>query len=205
MKTHGLDETQQGWNCFDIAVGLSGEFGISATTPEEIALLTRQELVKRALENSDNIHYRQLLAPEIRHAVALTVTYMLLENAENDDEVKNALNLEALFQLYQFLDESDSYNQQIIQQKIHELLEQKNQLHFPAGSLPKSMRTDEIKNIVIQYQQAHEEMGAFVSKLNDEMELTDNKRISFADLDNHFHDEENKNRNAKLFEYFKKK
>lgn len=50
------DTKQLGWNCFDIAAGIDN----------------RQEFVKFALTKKSDLAYRKLLAPEIKHAAALT-------------------------------------------------------------------------------------------------------------------------------------
>lgn len=50
---------QNGWNCFDVAVGL-----------------TRNELVRYALDHRNDEAFRALLAPEIRHAAAISVSIM---------------------------------------------------------------------------------------------------------------------------------
>lgn len=55
---HNL-EAQTGWNCFDVAVGIQ-----------------RAALVTYARANANNVEFRQLLAPEIRHAAAIAVTIM---------------------------------------------------------------------------------------------------------------------------------
>lgn len=51
---------QKGWNCFDVAVGIE-----------------REQIVKYALENSANLEFRRLLAPEIKHAAALSGSHGL--------------------------------------------------------------------------------------------------------------------------------
>jgi hypothetical protein len=50
---------QLGWNCFEVAVGN----------------ITRSQIVEYALAHAEDMCIRRLLAPEIKHAVALTVAY----------------------------------------------------------------------------------------------------------------------------------
>ncbi|MFI4918047.1 MAG: ankyrin repeat domain-containing protein, partial [Legionellales bacterium] len=58
---------QPGWNCFDTALGIN-----------------RANLVKYALNQRDSLDFRQLLAPEIRSAMAVTITVMNAQRAGND-------------------------------------------------------------------------------------------------------------------------
>jgi len=162
---------QLGWNCFDIAVGITDES------------LGRRRIVQYALDNANDSEFRRLLAPEIRHAAALTVSYMLIEGANNEDEIKNVIALDELFQIYQTIDANEQYNKFLIEQNIQQIFEQKKQLHFPAACLPESLRTDKLKNIVVQYQQAHENIRGAVASCNDELGLGEGQRKSLEELD----------------------
>lgn len=69
MQRKHNNQDQLGWNCFDVAIGIS-----------------RDDLVKFALDKSSDISIRKILAPEIRHAAALTATNMNLK-AEGKDAI----------------------------------------------------------------------------------------------------------------------
>ena len=70
MKRKYNNQLQLGWNCFDVAIGIS-----------------REELVKFALAHSKELSFRKILAPEIRHAAAVTVSNMNLK-AEGEKSIE---------------------------------------------------------------------------------------------------------------------
>lgn len=88
-------EKQNGWECFDIALSTS-----------------RQALYDYAIQHKGEEAYRRLLAPEIRHATALTAIYL-------DQEDEKNRNVSELLVLARASDDSDYLDQiesKIIQQ-----------------------------------------------------------------------------------------
>jgi len=166
-----------GWNCFDVAIGLAknlfsrfpasllaGEpivlFGkderieqkeahafLGKISSEAAALLARQWLVNFALNNSSDLGFRKLLAPEIRHAAAATVV-------------------------------GDSH------------------------ALPEVMRTDELKHLVLEYQDSHEMMQEAVRVCNDALGHPEGSRLSLEELDRYFEESKNQEMNRAAYEDF---
>lgn len=189
-------EVQLGWNCFDIAIHLATEFNIMAAFPEELGIAARKELVRRGLEHSGDIEYRRLLSPEIRHAAALTVSY-ILEHEEDKDSKEKILQLNELFILHEALDEED--DQLVVEQHIHELLKTDNQPTYSRGLLPDFMRTAELRQVVLEYLNAHEEMKASVDACNNALGFVNNERLSIQGLDDYFLSEENQQLNQEIY------
>ncbi len=190
-NTPSITNEQLGWNCFDIAVGINN--GIEG----------RKKIVAYALTNAGNETFRRLLAPEIRHAAALTVSYMLLEEADNETEIKKAIEIDELFQIYQMIDENDQYNKLLLECNIQQILAQKRQLQFPSCCLPEPLRTSKLKNIVIRYQQAHEDMRNPVAICNDALGYSEGQRLSLEQLDNFFKQQINIEQNEQAYEKYK--
>lgn len=193
---------QLGWNCFDVAVDLSNALDIRHHDPEQKAIAARQELVRFALENSGDIRYRKLLAPEIRHAAALTVAYILLSAEDRDKHVTQALQIEELFAIHKALDPDDVYNRLLIGKDLEKLLAEKMPLRFPVGSLPTAMRTDALRNVVLAYQNAHEAMRAAVATCNTELGNLEGACLSLDDLDTYFLTEEHRAAHAHAYDEF---
>jgi hypothetical protein len=71
---HDITERQLGWNCFDVAVGAK-----------------RAEIVKYALDHAADQNMRDMLAVEIRHAVAHTITCLETPALANDYAAEAAM------------------------------------------------------------------------------------------------------------------
>ena len=178
---------QLGWNCFDIAIDIS-----------------RNDLVQYALKHSDSAEFRDMLAPEIRHAAAMTVTYMNLEAAETEEDIAKTLRIAELMQIKKGLDAEDSYNKLIIDADIKQLSAKiKEDVAFPQGSLPESMRTEDLRALVNNYDDAHEAMRAAVAACNVALGYPEGTRLSLGSLDDFFAEQANCLRHADAYAAFK--
>jgi hypothetical protein len=183
MRRKNNDNKQNGWNCFDVAVGIE-----------------RASLVKFALDHKHDLLFRQLLAPEIRHATALTVVCMNLQ-----EETVNEQNprLIELFQIRAALELDDDWDKLSVETQIDKLLsKRKEAIDFPRGSLPESMRTNELRELVNNYQQAHEKMREAVAECNTALGHLQGKRWSLAKLDRSFKEEANRSKHKNAYKNF---
>ena len=141
---------QLGWNCFDVAVGFR-----------------RDDLVKYALDNKDNIEYRNLLAVEIRHAMAWTAVH---PTAIASDAASDAL----------------SY--------VSRLSKKTDKVRGADFLLPSSLWTLEIREVFNQYANVYEkpEVRAALKFCNDEMAQGDGKRLNWEQLGKLFNEPANR-------------
>ena len=162
---------QLGWNCFDIAVNIE-----------------REDLVRFALGHAGDLDFRRLLAPEIRHVAALTVFHMNIQSDNRDTrDVEKTIKLVELFDISQALDPDDSWNRANIEKHILALLSQnKDSFSFPDGTLPESMRTRELQNLVSAYLDAHEAMRLDLIDCNNTLGNPAGKHLSLEELDAFF-------------------
>lgn len=202
-KEEEASQEQRGWNCFDIAVDLASKLENQNKDPDERAISARQKFVEYVLANKDDLRYRKLLAPEIRHAAALTVTYMIIQGSEDENEMRQALQLEEFFQLRDAIDPDDSYNQYLIHKNIEKLFENKSSLEFPRGSLPGIMRNDELKQIVLNYQNAHENIKPTVAQCNHLLGKPEGSYFSYEELAKYFAENTRQAQNLAAFNKFK--
>ncbi|SHN40517.1 hypothetical protein [Chitinophaga sp. CF418] len=139
-------ELQQGWNCGDLAIGLS-----------------RDELVQWLLTHEDDDVVRELLAPEIRTAAA---TSLMNENAEAVESREKEEKLKTLFTL---LDEAKEEEiREVALMEIHSALKNEKSSGGSANrtGLPEGMLTEELKGLLNEYYNAHEEMKDIVLLVN---------------------------------------
>lgn len=175
-------------NCFDIAVGL-GSIG------------QRQQLVNFALQNSNNQEFRNLIAPEIRHAMALTAIYMNSAAVATEDTENKVIELFAIANV--LIDAEDK--QQVVEQiKFLINTSNKDNSELSGMILPEEMRTKEVQNLFNEYEKAHETMREIVSECNDVLGFKDGKRKPIEWLDNFFKKQENQQQYKDTYEKYKK-
>lgn len=165
---------QTGWNCFDIALGLTPEVtadkeatnGTHKKITKKKSLLEnskaqRMTLVKFALDNAANTEFRKLLQPEIKAAMINTAAYL-------DQEAEKLKKMEV--------------NQKKVRKKTDIKLEE---------TLPKSMHSDpQIKKLVEDYDNAssHKDLIAAVRECNTALgvDVRANLKYTQEDLDKFF-------------------
>ncbi len=138
---------QNGWNCFDIAVGIK-----------------RTELIEYALTNAPKIEFRQLLAPELKHAAAVTAVYMSIlkrQLLQEQDHVKKREH--RILELFQINDALKGEEIEQIEEKLAQLLittkpstEAEDVSDLSRFILPEALRTNELFDLVSEYFDAHE-------------------------------------------------
>lgn len=202
----GLDDSedyQLGWNCFDTAVNLGGMLSPQSCNSQENSILTRRTFVDYVIEHKRNEKYRKLLAPEIKHAAALTVSYMIMKKSDDTEEINRAIELLVeLFQLRHVVESDDVFYQALIDRNIEKLSENKSLLEFPRGLLPKIMRTDALKDIVIEYQNAHHDMNKALIACNEQLGQVEGQRLNEQELTEYFASEENQLAYSEAFKLY---
>jgi ankyrin repeat protein len=172
-----VSQQQKGWNCFDIAAGIE-----------------REQLVQYALVNSGNLEFRRLLAPEIRHAAAITVAYMEMNQVvfeEHTASVKSqqilqekSQRIQELFQIADVL-KTERERAQIESEAIKLLNSESSEkavITYRQG-LPSSMQTGRVYQLVNDYFNAHEVMKKAVAECNDALGHRDGHRLSLEALE----------------------
>lgn len=154
---------QLGWNCFDIAVGIK-----------------RSDLVKYALDKSRSLEFRQLLAPEIRHAATLAVMDM---NQEKEVAEKTNQMLKSLLDAV----EDGVLDPDMVSQEVDDLLTQKMPIQNQ-HALPKEMQNQELQDMVNSYGGAFERMRAVTVEINDLLSRPAGTKLSISELDDFFSD-----------------
>jgi curved DNA-binding protein CbpA len=121
-----------GWNCFDIAVGIN-----------------RNDLIEYALYNNTD-EFRELLAPEIRHAAALTAVYMNGYEGANEER---AYRLAKLFNLMEILKGNDKEGDvtKQLSREANEILDEDKLAELEQNILPKSMRKEQLQQLINAY------------------------------------------------------
>ncbi len=158
---------QLGWNCFDLAVGIPG--GIHG----------RHEIVEYALAKAGDEEHRILLGQEIRNAAVLTAIYM---NRKESGEQQRDLKLIELFQLSAaFQDKGDPQTLAIQTKQLLKKLAEDEAL--ARNTLPPSMHTEELRQLVNAYADAHEHMRDAVAACNDALGYHEGNRLSLEELD----------------------
>jgi len=182
LETTTVEKKQLGWNCFDIAVNLD-----------------RNALILYALQNANQEAFRKLLAPEIRHAAALTAIYMN-ESKENKKNNQRIIELFEIASALQGLNEVQSINIEIkkYSDKIKEYDEQERHI------LPKSMHTMALQTLVNNYVEAHEKMRDAVKSSNQALGRPEGNYLSLEELDTFFKVKANQNNNEKTYANFMK-
>lgn len=172
---------QRNWNCGDVALEIEREWLL-------------QELAKK--ENIQNDELRQLLAPEIMTAAAISV---VLET----EEVEQQKKLMKCFSLYQVL-EKDPEEQYQLEMEINKILSDENITALTQHALPKEMYNDEVKKWVLCYQQADNDQGVkrLVNDCNTLLGYEEGNRLSFQQLCEFFKDEKNAGKNSKAYLIF---
>ena len=175
------DKPQQlGWNCFDIAVGIN-----------------RDSLVRYALENSRSFEFRQLLAPEIRHAATLAAIHM---NEQEEQAEANNKNLKTLFELAKI----GTLDPKNLNKAANRLLQSDNAASLEQNALPTAMHNPELRNLINRYGNAFENMRPTVSIVNDMLSKPEGARFSIAELDEYFAQSENRPLYRRAEEVYKK-
>ncbi len=146
-----LRAKQLGWNCFDIA-----------------ARLNRDDFVKYALEKKNDIAFRQLLAPEIRHLAPQTLIFMN-EKEQNADllnkRIVELFNIAATLQYDSKENEVGSINQYAATLLASD--QKTNPKSAALDRLPPSLQTNEFKNLLNAYMDAeHSARGAIAKERN---------------------------------------
>jgi ankyrin repeat protein len=187
---------QKGWNCFDIAVGIE-----------------REQLVKYALANSANPEFRCLLAPEIRHAAAVTAVYMEMHRAALEDnkvsvESQRVLQdrkkrIQELCQIADVLEveQERTYIESEVLRLLNPQGQEKTEGLFRHG-LPASMQTEHVYQLVNDYFNAHEAMKKAVAQCNDALGHGDGHRLSLEELDQWFNAVANRTQNEAAYQQF---
>lgn len=152
---------QKGWNCFDVAVGIE-----------------REQVVTYALKNSADLEFRRLLAPEIRHAAAVTAVYMQMNKLSTEQSATSNIfsKRKSLLELFQIED--------ALAEKLEALQMQNSSVSKYA--LPNSMQNENIFELVNHYFDAHEAMKAAVAECNDVLGKNEGQRLSLEELDELF-------------------
>jgi uncharacterized protein YfcZ (UPF0381/DUF406 family)/DNA-binding phage protein len=185
---------QKGWNCFDIAVGIE-----------------REQIVQYALENSANPEFRGLLAPEIRHAAAITVAYMEMNQAtseENKASVESQQILQdrnrRIQELFQIADVLKTEEERTaIESQAVQLLSSQSQeksATLARYGLPSSMQIEPISQLVHDYFNAHEAMKKAVADCNDALGKGEGHRFSLEELEQWFSSPINRTQNAAAYQ-----
>lgn len=169
----------EGWSSFDIAVGIQN----------------RKNLIKYALEHAKLIEFRQLLAPEIKHATTITVIYLTMKKAIQifhkkllQDNTHNVLTPKQILDFFNGESLSiliDSLQSQTIDdsQTIQNREEFDSSYRYP---LPLSLRKKAFVNLVNLYFDANEKMKSTVEVCNNVLGYSVDKRVSLAQLDDFF-------------------
>ncbi len=141
---------QHSWNSFDVAIDLS-----------------RDKLVEFALKPQlENVH-RQLLAPEIRSAAAITSILMNSEQDEEKSAESHTQTLIKLFNLHDIAREIDKENVNSIHQtSTDSTLKNAIVKGFTLWALPKTMQTTAVQRIVNQYAEAYKEVKENLAHCN---------------------------------------
>lgn len=171
-------EQQNGWACFDIAVGLG-----------------RSDLVEFALapHPDDEFKFRTLLAPEIKHAGALAVAYMLQQKKEALEQKNLVADLFAIAD--GLIDKADKEQ---LEAQAYSLLTESQDVTLPRYALPICMHTEELREVFLSYMQAHEQMKTAWVACNEALGHIEDHRLSMEDLDQYFTDAEHQQHPAYL-------
>ncbi len=167
--------SQHGWNCFDLAVGLDQELKLDEKDSKKRAQVTRDKLVAFALDEKNISEFRRLLAPEIRHAAGLTAVYLNLQkDKENADKARNT-RLAELFGVAEALAKArsnEASTQAVVTQQISKLLAEDDrsksdvdEINLDRHTLPKSLQTETLRKLVNDYQGADEVMQKAIKEL----------------------------------------
>lgn len=165
---------QNGWACFDIAVGVE-----------------RADVVKYATDNVPSDEVRALLGREIQHAAALTAVLM---NQEQEKK-KSAKRAVTIFHLEDALKKSNE------ERAKAQALKNKDDADLYSAALPLAMHTEELRKLVNNYTMAHENMREAVAECNDALGNPDGARLSLGQLDAYFFHPDNQITDA--YESFK--
>ncbi len=178
---------QLGWNCFDMAVGI-----INGTDG-------RKRIVEYALQHSGDEQFRRLLAPEIRHAAALTAIYM---NSKIESEKQLSRRIVELFEIAKAL--RDPLEQAQVATCVVELSdkEESKLLELASNALPLSMHSEELRWLVNTYTDVHEQMKAAVAACNVAIGKTEGNYLSLFALDEYFSHQENKIAHKEAYKAF---
>ena len=184
------DESHQlGWNCFDVAVGL-------LDGKED-----RKKIVSFALDGATDPAFRSLLAPEIKHAAALTAAYL---NMKEEEECRYGTKRFALFQWSDAL--QDKAEKQLIERQIEKLEQQlKAELReLSQNALPLSMHSEKLRQLVNRYGDAHEKMREAVAECNEALGYKEGRRLSLEQLDAFFKEPLNREQYSKAYPLFER-
>lgn len=200
VRYAAMETPQQGWNCFDIAIGLVEHYSADGL-PRLTASQARRRLVNQALGRSEDLEFRRLIASEVRHAAALTVTYMIVKDQEAEfmGDPKKIARLAELFEIQGALSGEGADDKAQVEKQIRELLADASKVTvFPPGCLPEGMRTPRLKRVVVGYFDAHEKLRTAVATIN--ANLDEDGQIAQDDLDAFFSSEENRTSFSEQFE-----
>ena len=171
---------QQGWNCFDVAIGLP-----------------RHELVQFALLHSHEFVYQQLLALEIKTAAAITVLFMNASQAVEKSMENRQSKLMELFYLLEIAQqlgelEHSQLVTDCIQQELTESKSENQTLNsLRKFGLPERMHTTAIQKIINDYTAVEELVQNQIRQCNDLLGYGVGQRLSFDHLKHFFSIEEN--------------
>lgn|GEM_PF-1939386 len=166
-------------------------------------------MVREALTHSNDPAFRALLAPEIRHAAAITVVHMLANELDQGDKASVERQVKQLLEKCDSLSLSDQEGRLLIGRTLDGMLErggrrrQKHAVQFPSICLPEGMRTEDLKRVVVAYMDAHETMKAAVSQCNDALGLVGGDRLSLGGLDEYFSTPENQDLHRDAYQSFR--
>jgi len=154
-------QQQYGWNCFDVSIDLGNWLAVKVESFNNTsdAELTRHALVDLALEQTSDVTYRRLLAPEIRHAAALTAIYMNLQEAQDASTMQRSRRVAEWLSVSEAL--VGSNEQGDVVRKINDILSEtdvsKSTLDdLREASLPENLQTDELRDLMLRYQAVHD-------------------------------------------------
>jgi len=166
-------DKQLGWNCFDVAIGLS-----------------RQALISFALQFKNDLVFRKLLAPEIKTAAAITAIMM---NMSAEGIEKSQIQNKELCELSDLLDVAERCGRKEevekvflhIQEKLQES-DENSSTTLKQAALPISMHTKEIQDLMNAYNNAHEAIKPELAECNNKLGNLEGNRQSFSQLRNFF-------------------
>lgn len=188
----GRQSEQRGWNCFDVAIGLS-----------------RDGLCQFALDHKGDIHYRRLLAPEIRTAAAITTVLMNQQAVQALEARKRTI---ALAELFHLLEIAQQWGEQQDQEEVISLIERALQAPSEPESpslyslkqlaLPSSMHTQELRQLVNAYTEAHEAIKPEAKTCNQLLGRTQGQFFSVPELVDFFNVAENRSQHQAAYQAF---
>ncbi|MCE3237745.1 MAG: hypothetical protein K0R24_726, partial [Gammaproteobacteria bacterium] len=185
---------QKGWNCFDVAIN------VEISKHPEVRSFDRSDFIPYALNQMNSPECRSLLAPEIRHAAALAA---LAANFE-EGSLEAQREIMDLFKLAEELPD-DAATKRALEQEGNDILDKNNKKNqeLVAFALPRSMWTEELRQLFTDYIEAHENMHGPWASCNDQIGRTEGSRLSIKELDEFFSHKDNRDKHKEAYSAYK--